>query len=161
MATLLSQTPRLSPRPALLPSPSSSTPLNSFPVDGFSGTCGGASSIAAHHPVAKVEYCSEPTSRSCTPPIPRIIVHNGVTFDVVRPEELDHEVPVFGERRRKIVAPKPKKTLKRRRQEQAEEDNVMWEAKRRSLFPLTPQKRPLRPIADQETGYRADPRKGS
>lgn len=105
------------------PSPRPPTSVTSFPENGDSS--------AAHHVVAKSECSPEPY---LLPHIPRTITYNGVTFDVVCPEELNHEVPVFGERRRKAGAAKPKKTLKRRCEE---EDEIVWEAKRRSLFPLS------------------------
>lgn len=98
--------------------------MTSFPENGDSST-------AAHHVVAKSEWSPEPY---LLPHIPRTITYDGVTFDVVCPEELDHEVPVFGERRRKAGTAKPKKTLKRRCEE---EEEIAWEAKRRSLFPLS------------------------
>lgn len=66
------------------------------------------------------------------PRIPRTILHNGVTFDVARPEELKYDVPVFGERRRKTPAVKPGKVTKRKREQ---EEEILWEAKRKSLFP--------------------------
>lgn len=111
------------------PSPRPPTPVTSFPENGSARTCNGDSSAVAHHIVAKTECSPEPYF---LPRIPRTIAYNGVTFDVARPEELSYEVPVFGERRRKAGTAKPKKTLKRRCEE---EEEIVWEAKRRSLFP--------------------------
>lgn len=121
---------RLSPVGAILPSP---PPLTSFPEEaGFSGPCNGVSSIGAH-PAAPGPGCApDLTIRLNLPRIPCTILHNGVTFDVARPEELKYDVPVFGERRRKMPAAKPAKNTKRKREQ---EEEILWETKRRSLFP--------------------------
>lgn len=128
MATLL-QLPRLSPIGVISLSP---PPLTSFPETGFAGPCNGVSSDVAHPAAADSECAPELALRPCLPCIPRTIFHKGVTFDVSRPEELKYDVPVFGERRRKTCAVKPKKNIKRKREE---EEEILWEAKRRSLFP--------------------------
>lgn len=121
---------RLSPVSAILPSP---PPLTSFPEEpGFSGPCNGVFSIGTH-PAAPGPQCTpDLTLQPNLPRIPRTIFHNGVTFDVARPEELKYDVPVFGERRRKMPATKPGKNTKRKREQ---EEEILWEAKRRSLFP--------------------------
>lgn len=129
MATLL----KIPSKGARSSSSGPSALLTSFPEDECAGIRDGVSSAVTHSIVVPLKRVSEITPRFDLPNIPRTIAYKGVTFDVARPEELAHEVPVFGERRRKMAAAKPKINLRRKCEE---EEEIVWEAKRRSLFPL-------------------------
>lgn len=82
------------------------------------------------------EYNPDPVSqvKSPSPEIPHTISHNGVIFDLLRPDELNCDIPVFGERKR-TRSSKTKKNKKRKMKEAAE---VEWDRKRRSLPPPIP-----------------------
>lgn len=82
-------------------------------------------------PIAYVSTDSR--SRSVSPDIPSKIKYDGITFEVLRPEQLGCEgkdIPLFGERRSKARATKHKKNQRRRPEE------TEWENKRKCLFSL-------------------------
>lgn len=129
-----------------LASPSASQIISSTTYSQASSGAGAAkiNSMAADMTVAgpteeePIAYVStDSRSRSVSQDIPSKIKYDGITYEVLRPEQLgcdSKDIPLFGERRSKARAAKHKKNQRRRPEE------TEWENKRKCLFPSVTKK---------------------
>ncbi|KAH8151822.1 uncharacterized protein LAJ45_03813 [Morchella importuna] len=123
-----------------LASPSASQIISSTTYSQASSGAGAANinSMAADMTVAgpteeePIAYVStDSRSRSVSQDIPSKIKYDGITYEVLRPEQLgcdSKDIPLFGERRSKARAAKHKKNQRRRPEE------TEWENKRKSTI---------------------------